>query len=333
MTTSFRTSPFFIIGMPRSGTKLLRSLLNNHSDIHIPSEESEFIPYWLKKWNTFGNLRDMDQFVKFYRWTSTLPFFLSRDNRDKTIGIDHWYGNCLAFDPPGVFMGLLKSIAQHEKPTASVLGDKSPSYINELEVLKAQFPDAVMIHIVRDVRDQVMSFNRSHGKHPLRAAQRWDQGVGAVLEFAARHQQSYCEVLFEELLEHTRENLERICEFLGVSYHPNMEQINRPTENKGAAKGYSGIKRDNKNRYLTEMPESLRRQVEMLTVDTMSALGYPVKYSGKKKRLSHLRMTALQMTDGFRLVMNCVRQPNPRKSFYFLRQYWRTTAKLELFKR
>ncbi|MCH7753111.1 MAG: sulfotransferase [Planctomycetes bacterium] len=158
MTTSFRTSPFFIIGMPRSGTKLLRALLNNHSDIHIPSEESEFIPYWLKKWNAFGNLQDMDQFVKFYSWTSTLPFFLSRDNRDKAIGIDHWYGNCLAFDPPGVFMGLLKSIAQHEKPTASVLGDKSPSYINELEVLKAQFPDAVMIHSRRKDPTEILEF-------------------------------------------------------------------------------------------------------------------------------------------------------------------------------
>lgn len=41
----FTTGPLFIVGMPSSGTKkLLRDLLNRHSWIAIPDNESHFIP-------------------------------------------------------------------------------------------------------------------------------------------------------------------------------------------------------------------------------------------------------------------------------------------------
>ena len=35
--------PLFLVGMPRSGTKLLRGLLNEHSQIGIPLNETEFL--------------------------------------------------------------------------------------------------------------------------------------------------------------------------------------------------------------------------------------------------------------------------------------------------
>jgi hypothetical protein len=40
----------FIVGLPRSGTKLLRELLNNHDNIFIPSIEAYFIPHLTKEW-------------------------------------------------------------------------------------------------------------------------------------------------------------------------------------------------------------------------------------------------------------------------------------------
>jgi len=41
--------PLFIIGMPRSGTKLLRDLMNQNPKIGIPAAETHFIPFMIKK--------------------------------------------------------------------------------------------------------------------------------------------------------------------------------------------------------------------------------------------------------------------------------------------
>jgi hypothetical protein len=43
------TGPLFIIGMPRSGTKLLRGLLEQHPRVRVPTIETEFFPF-LVRW-------------------------------------------------------------------------------------------------------------------------------------------------------------------------------------------------------------------------------------------------------------------------------------------
>ena len=74
MTDSF-TGPIFLVGMPRSGTKLLRALLNAHPDIHIPLNETEFLPTWERRWASFGDLADHRRFVDFYAQV-TQTFYL-----------------------------------------------------------------------------------------------------------------------------------------------------------------------------------------------------------------------------------------------------------------
>ena len=51
------TGPVFIIGNARSGTKLLRSLLNNHPDISLGGE-GNYIPMLIKR---FGVNADISQ--------------------------------------------------------------------------------------------------------------------------------------------------------------------------------------------------------------------------------------------------------------------------------
>ena len=50
--------PLFLVGMPRSGTKLLRALLNRHPNISIMTNETEFLPYLVSHWESFGDLSD-----------------------------------------------------------------------------------------------------------------------------------------------------------------------------------------------------------------------------------------------------------------------------------
>ena len=70
------TGPLFIVGLPRSGTKLLRSLLNNHPEIGIPGAESQFLPYLYRRWAQFGDLSDSAKFHNFYAYATKLPYFV-----------------------------------------------------------------------------------------------------------------------------------------------------------------------------------------------------------------------------------------------------------------
>ena len=67
MTKEHFKGPLFIVGIPRSGTKLLRGLLDEHPMIGIPPIEIEFLPYWEKRWRDFGDLSDPYMFSKFYK--------------------------------------------------------------------------------------------------------------------------------------------------------------------------------------------------------------------------------------------------------------------------
>ena len=54
--------PLFIIGMPRSGTKLLRGLLNQHPQIGIPLSETEFLPWLVKCFPDYGDISGRDAY-------------------------------------------------------------------------------------------------------------------------------------------------------------------------------------------------------------------------------------------------------------------------------
>ena len=101
-------SPVFIIGMPRSGTKLLRELLNSHSRIEIPSGETEFLPYWVSNWSKYGDLSNFQTFRQFYETIIALPYFIYMKEQSTLIDCEQWYRNCQNFSTAGVFEALIR---------------------------------------------------------------------------------------------------------------------------------------------------------------------------------------------------------------------------------
>ena len=61
--------PFFLVGNPRSGTKMLRELLNASPAVWMSEVESHFIPKFTRGIDRYGNLADLDGFARLAgRW-------------------------------------------------------------------------------------------------------------------------------------------------------------------------------------------------------------------------------------------------------------------------
>lgn len=218
--------PFFIVGAQRSGTTLLRLMLNRHPEISVPFE-SGFITVFYRKLDRYGDLARRENATRLLRDIAEYP--LEKFGR-------------LIKDPDAILACPVASYADlvnaiftvdaREKKKAR-WGDKTPSYVTDLEVLWALFPGCRIIHVVRDGRDVALSNQKIEwGIHSLpRAAEDWrwkttlGHKVGAVL---SGH---YLELKFEDLVLQPEDTLQRVCAFLDVTFDPAMVSYETSAEN------------------------------------------------------------------------------------------------------
>jgi len=300
--TAFR-GPLFLIGMPRSGTKLLRDLLNRSPWVGIPASETEFLPWWIAHWERWGDLSDRRAFSKFYHEVVSLPYFVYM--HEESTGIlpeADWYAGCRAFTPEGVFEALVRHDARAPVGSDRIWGDKSPSYISHMRLLKIRFPEARFIHIVRDVRDHVISMQKAWSKHPIRATQRWVDGVSAALRDAEAIPGAVLRIRYEDLLSTPEPVIRLCCEHLAIPFDPIMLDPGRVTENLGDAVGLQGLKRDNAGKWRKSMDPALRARVEAIAGPLLRELGYPVEHVGPARRVPALQMRLYQANDAIGLV-------------------------------
>ncbi len=295
--------PLFIVGMPRSGTKLLRGLLNRHPQVGIPAAETELLPDWARRWPSFGDLRRPAAFARFFQQVRDSAYFVYlREEQGQEVDPAVWHATCRGYDLPQVFEALLRLDGGIGPDGAGIWGDKSPGYIVHLPLLDRLWPHCRVMHIVRDCRDYCLSIEKAWGKDPLRAAQRWSDRVSlARSDGLGLGPARYLELRYEDLLDRPEAVLRAATDFLGLDFDPAVLSLKQPTENIGDTAGQARIVTENTEKWRT-MDPALREQVEALAGDALRAVGYPVAYRGRPERLSPSRMLAGQISDGINLV-------------------------------
>ena len=295
--------PLFIVGMPRSGTKLLRGLLNRHPLIGIPEVETEFLPWLARRIARFGDLRDPARFEAFHRRMMRQTYFRFRREQGGVIDARRWHAACREFGAAGVFEALMRLEAHALHGSPRIWGDKSPSYMDDLPLLKRLYPHAKVVHIVRDVRDYCLSMRKAWGKDMLRAAQRWADGVERARREGAGLGEDYLELRYEDLLARTEDELRRVCAFLGVDFEPAMLTLAKPEENRGDARGATRVLSENRGKFSHAMAPRTLSRIEELAGPTLLACGYALALPLRpRRRLSPLQSSLAQLKDAWHLV-------------------------------
>lgn len=299
--------PLFIIGMPRSGTKLLRTLLNQHSRISIPEYETEFLPYLVTNWSRFGDLSDYNNFKKFYDLITEKIYFYYVKKYKTLISCRKWFNNCSDFSPADIFETLIIHDLGLEKDNQIIWGDKSPSYLRHVPIIKNVFPDAIFIHIIRDVRDYCLSINKAWKKNIFRASQRWKDDINKFNKDAKENNFEYLEIKYENLIENTEDTLLKITEFLRIEFDENMLTIPKAIEFVGDAKGKLYIDKKNRNKYINSMSLSSRKKIEKITASVLRQYNYAVDEKIKTINLSKNMMNFYRYCDVLHLILHQIK--------------------------
>lgn len=318
------TGPLFIVGMPRSGTKLLRGLLNQNPSIGIPNVETHFLPYWAKHWAEYGDLSNRGDFSRFYNQAINLPYFTFMQETGKIIQENDWYESCENFNISGIFEALMRHDANTPVGSEKIWGDKTPSYIIQVPLLKKLFPSAKFIHIVRDVRDYSLSISTSWGKNMVRATDRWIDEISTFRKNLGHYGGEILELRYEDLLDNPERELRRICDFLSLKFDDCMLELETPCENLGDTQEEKVIVRSNKQKYLTDMTLKQRESLERIAKPMLEKYGYPFEYKGASKRVSKIQMLTYKILDGINLFRHEVRNRGILSGIQFQWRLYRT---------
>jgi hypothetical protein len=213
--------PIFVLGCPRSGTTLLQLMLHAHPRIAIPPE-TRFLLDCYRARNSFGDLR-----VEANRRALARAITGQRRTLFYDLGLDaKEIEEEIAAGPPtlGSALGIVfRAYARRfGKPR---WGDKRPGYVEYIPALLRLFPDAQLVHLIRDGRECVGSLKQMpwFTQDSYAAIATWIDAIDAGRRAARRLcPGSFFELQYERLVADPGGQLTRLCEFLGEEYHPAM---------------------------------------------------------------------------------------------------------------
>ena len=209
----------FVIGCGRSGTTMLRAMLDSHPAVAVP-HESYFVVPTLRRRATYETgagtdrarlLADLGRDDSFTRWALP-PDAVAAVVDDGSLGT-----------VPAVLAALYTAYAHAQGKSRAA--DKTPRNVLHVDLLAAAFPHARFVHLVRDGRDVVPSM-LGLDFFPDRFAEAvvyWRDRVEAGRHSGRRLGAGrYLEVRYEELVADPAATLAGLCGFLDLPYDEAM---------------------------------------------------------------------------------------------------------------
>ena len=217
----------FVCGVTRSGTTLLRLMLDSHPDVAIPGE-THWVPKLIKAFERSKQTGEdaANLAIDHKRWGD---FHLDADElRTRIKGLHP----VTAADSIRAFYMLYA-----EREGKSRYGDKTPGYVKEMRRIQRVLPEARFVHIIRDGRDVSLSHLRMNWGPETYAesARLWRNRIRKARKMAPSVNH-YMEIHFEDLVSDTEGTLRRVCEFIDLEFDPVMLTYHERAEGRLAEK-------------------------------------------------------------------------------------------------
>jgi hypothetical protein len=281
----------FVVGVPRSGTTLLRLLLDAHPDLAIPSETGFGLVLAERPmgYATPGEL--LDRLVELPTWQN-LDF--SRDELARLLAeLPSW-------DAAEALRTFYRAYAARRgKPR---WGDKTPLHVEHMPLIAAAFPEARFVHIIRDGRGVLGSMSGmsiAPGDGSAEAIAGYWRDAIACARKAAETLPYYHELRYEDLVTEPEPALRGLCEFIDLEFDPAMLRAHERAEERLSeveevrrSGGLSNVsaprqahfknlllppQRQRAEAWRQEIPRDVVEAFERVGGETLVSLGYPLQ--------------------------------------------------------
>lgn len=273
--------PVIVLGVRRSGTTLLRVMLDRNAELAVP-DESYFVPQLARRHH--GAI-DPARFVDDLRRLPTLAEWgLSPERVGERLRPGMTGGEAIAcvFETYAV-----------ERSKAR-WGDKTPLYMQHLPLLERLFPTARFVHLIRDGRDAALSYlsvprgimteGWGHPRDARGFARQWATEIRSARGLGDRVGSGrYLELRYEALVADPVAELRRVCDFAGLRYDDVMLGYVGHTDaaRKEHQKRLNEPPRVGVRDWRTEMSADDQVAFEATAGDLLAELGYPVETRGR----------------------------------------------------
>lgn len=287
-------TPVFMIGTQRSGSNLLRLMMNQLKDVaspHPPHIQERMLPLM----DSYGDLESNDNFKILVddvcRLIELNPVEWSGVSFDRDVVMSKSKERSL-MSVHGVVYDLYA-----EAHGAKTWCCKSMTNINYFDAIEEYFDHPKYIYLYRDGRDVALSFQKAvvGEKHIYNIAKDWSDTQAKALKLRELIDKKYFHcVSYEQLTQHPEETARALCAFLNTDYVPAMLDFHKTSEAKNAAESSelwsnvtSPIIRDNSKKYKKEMSSYDISIFESVAGNILDQLGYERDFVASGEELEY----------------------------------------------
>jgi hypothetical protein len=237
MAIELKERPIFVIGYERSGTTLLMAMLGCHPRISFP-EVGWLFPRIYPWRYTYGDLAVESNYRTL---AGEMLFGLNQPLWGMSLNPANAVSEITALAPERSFAGIYAAMHQRyaqEFGNKPRWGQKTPNNLYFVPQILENFPNAQFIFITRDGRDaSATSLESAFGAGNIYgAAYTWNAANTFIKPFRQQlPADAWLDVSYEKLVRQPKEVLDKVCDFLGEVFSPQMLEFHRtPT---GVARG------------------------------------------------------------------------------------------------
>jgi hypothetical protein len=280
---------FFILGRPRSGTTLLRTLFDAHPNAATPIEcafiinmnqKYGHISNWTRE-NLLSFHEDVQKHIKFDTWN---------------IDLEKLKSDLLLCEGENTFQTVCKVvymdyISLFPKEEIKWIGDKNPVYATYTPLLLQLFPESKFIHLIRDPRDNIISLKNVDFEGPFTAllAYRWQHSARKLYYIKKKFPEQFYTIRYEDLVREPEKYYREMCNFLSLPYYDHvfnfykkqdeaMQQFKSDKVMKYHKSLFSPINTSKVDLWKTQLPELDIRIAEFVGGRWTKKYGYERKY-------------------------------------------------------